>query len=174
MAAKWYLVQLLFCGILWQIDGTLSRNAENNSDLCPTWYPKLNALPGNGWCSLRNIEMNPIFSITYNKCQILQTSKGNFLIPDHLNITPKSESDIDTTQELIESYENFTSTTSNSMSASASARLGKFSAQGTFSTEYQNMKKNQVINKSVTSRVSGRYVLHTARFDDYTGKRIRP
>lgn len=174
MAANWYLVHLLICGILMRIGGTSSRSAEQESELCPSTYPKLNSLPGNGWCSLRNIEMNPIFSITYNKCQILQTSKGNFLIPDHLNITPKSESDIDTTQELIESYESFTSTTSNSMSASASAGLWKFSAQGTFSGEYQNMKKNQVINKAVTSRVSGRYVLHAARFDDYAGKRISP
>ncbi|XP_037049520.1 macrophage-expressed gene 1 protein-like [Bradysia coprophila] len=172
MKAKWYFVTLFLVGILCRINGISLSSSTSRVDepkkLCTSTYPKLNSLPGNGWWSLRNIEMNPVFSITYNKCQILETPTGNYLLPDHLHITPKSESDIDTTQELIESYQKFISTTSSSMSASASGGYGKFSAQGTFSSEYKHMKKNQVINKSVTSRICGRYVLHAARFDEYT------
>lgn len=137
-------------------------------DECPS-YPKLRALPGNGWCSLRDIEMNPVFSVTYDKCQVLETPNGKYLIPDYLHLTPKSTSDIDTTQEMIDHYQNFTSNTAMSMGASASGSYGKFSAARAFSVDYQNMKKNQVINKSVTSRITARYVLHAATFDEYAG-----
>lgn len=138
--------------------------------VCPS-YRRLNALPGNGWCSLRNIEMNPVFSITYNDCEILETKNQNYLIPDNFHVIPQSTSDIDTMQEFIGHYQNFTSNTAASMGSSASGKFGRFSAEATFSTDYQQMKKNQVINKSVTSRVSGRYVLHAARFDEYAGNK---
>lgn len=149
-----------------------SLSSANNVQVseCPS-YPKLNSVPGNGWCSLRNIEMNPVFAISYNKCQILETPTGNYLIPDHLSISPIFTSDIDTSQELIEHYTNFTSTTARSMSASASGGIGKFTASGSYSNDYQKMKKSQVLNKSVTSRVSGRYVLHAARYDEYAGNK---
>lgn len=139
-----------------------------SAKVCPS-YPRLNALPGNGWCSLRSIEMNPVFSITYDECEILETKNQNYLIPDYLHVIPKSTSDIDTMQEIIGHYQNFTSSTATSMSSSASGKYGKFSAEAKFSADYQQMKKNQVVDKSVTSRVSGRYVLHTARFDEYAG-----
>lgn len=161
----------LFC-VLCQLQLMIvssSPSVNVQAGKCPS-YPKLNALPGNGWCSLRNIEMNPVFSLTYNKCQVLETPDGNYLIPDHFSITPKSTSDIDTSQELIRNHQEFTSTTARSMSASASGGFGIFTAAASFSEDYQNLKKNQVTNQAVTLRISARYVLHEARLDEYAGK----
>lgn len=135
---------LIFGSLLNRLHGysaTTSSNSEPVTPLCQPSHLKINALPGNGWCSLRNIEMNPVLSITYNDCQVLDTANGKYLIPDHLHITPKSTSDIDTTHEIISSHQDFTSTTATTITASAPAAFGKFSAHASFSSDYQAMKK---------------------------------
>lgn len=156
--------------VLYQLEIILVSSIDTvDKNRCPP-YPTLNSLPGNGWCSLREIEMSPVFAITYNKCQVLETATGNYLVPDYLHIIPKSTSDVDTTQELIESYENYASSIGFSISQGASAAFMGFSAATSFSLAYQNMKKSQVINQCATSRITGRYVLHAASLDEYTGK----
>lgn len=140
----------------------------HSSEKCPP-YPKLSALPVNGWCSFRNIEMNLIVSTTYNECRILETPTGKFLIPDHFHFSPKSRSDVDASVEIIDDYETFTSITARSIGASASGSVGNFHAAGTFSDEYKHIKKTQVENQCVTTRVTGRYVAISARFDEYLG-----
>lgn len=139
-----------------------------NDEKCQS-FRKLDALPGNGWCSLRNIEMNPVFSITYNECRVLQTPTVNYLVPDHLHLIPRASSNLDTSGEIIDRYQNYESITSRSIGASVSAGYASINIGSSFSNEYQQMKKTQVELKTVTTRVSGRYIMHSARFDEYSG-----
>lgn len=108
----------------------------------------LEVLPGGGWDNLRNMDMGRVMNISYFQCQT--TEDGLYLIPDEVFVIPHKETGVETNSEIISSWLEQKSSTSNSINADASF----FSVlNGKFSTENQRMKIHQVKDSSVTTRV---------------------
>lgn len=108
----------------------------------------LEVLPGGGWDNLRNMDMGRVMNISYFQCQT--TEDGLYLIPDEVFVIPHKETGVETNSEIISSWLQQKSCTSNSINADASF----FSVlNGKFSTENQRMKIHQVKDSSVTTRV---------------------
>lgn len=108
----------------------------------------LEVLPGGGWDNLRNTDMGRVMNISYFQCQT--TEDGLYLIPDEVFVIPHKETGVETNSEIISSWLEQKSCTSNSINADFSF----FSVlNGKFSIENQRMKTHQVKDSSVTTRV---------------------
>lgn len=122
---------------------------------CPP-LAKLDILPGQGWDSLRNIEMGQIIAVTYNECRM--TLDGKYLLPDHMFTIPLRDSNVQLYSEIIYHWSHYSSITSRSMGIIAGGKA--LFASGSFSKEYQNTKQHQVNDKSITTRIYAEYTLY--------------
>lgn len=108
----------------------------------------LEVLPGGGWDNLRNMDMGRVMNISYFQCQT--TEDGLYFIPDEVFVIPHKETGVETNSEIINSWLEQKSCTSNSINTDVSF----FSVlNGKFSPENQRMKIHQVKDSSVTTRV---------------------
>lgn len=108
----------------------------------------LEVLPGGGWDNLRNMDMGRVMNVSYIQCQT--TEDGRYFVPDEVFVIPYKETGVETNSEIINSWLDQKSCTSNSINADVSF----FSVlNGKFSTENQRMKTHQVKDSSVTTRV---------------------
>ncbi|XP_064641870.1 macrophage-expressed gene 1 protein-like [Lineus longissimus] len=124
---------------------------------------RFEALPGGGWDNLRNVDMGQVAFMNYSQC--LMTEDGQYLIPDTTYAVPQKRSQVETFGELIEHWSNYTSITSSSINADASF----FSVvSGSFSDEHQSIKKHQVNDKSITTRVMLRHHMYSIRMEPDT------
>ncbi|XP_062854804.1 macrophage-expressed gene 1 protein-like [Trichomycterus rosablanca] len=126
--------------------------------------PALEVLPGGGWDNLRNLDMGRVMNLSYSQCQT--TEDGVYLIPDEIFVVPQKVSKVEMNSEIISSWLEQKSSTSNSINVEASF----FSVvNGKFSSENQRMKTHQVTEKSVMARVQVRNHLYTVKaFPDFT------
>lgn len=108
----------------------------------------LEVLPGGGWDNLRNMDMGRVMNISYFQCQT--TEDGLYLIPDEVFVIPHKETGVETNSEIISSWLEQKSCTSNSINAEVSFLS---MVNGKFSTENQRIKTHQVKDSSVTTRV---------------------
>lgn len=108
----------------------------------------LEVLPGGGWDNLRNIDMGRVMNLSYFQCQT--TEDGIYLIPDEVFVIPRKETGLETNSEIISSWLEQKSSTSNSINADVS--FLKF-LNAKFSAENQRMKTHQVKDSSTTARV---------------------
>lgn len=108
----------------------------------------LEVLPGGGWDNLRNMDMGRVMNFSYVQCQT--TEDGIYLIPDEVFVIPHKETGVETNSEIISSWQEQTSSTSQTINADASylALLN-----GKFSKENQRIKIHQVKDSSTTVRV---------------------
>ncbi|TNM89711.1 hypothetical protein fugu_003945 [Takifugu bimaculatus] len=123
----------------------------------------LEVLPGGGWDNLRNMDMGRVMNISYFQCQT--TEDGLYLIPDEVFVIPHKETGVETNSEIISSWLEQKSCTSNSINSDASF----FSVlNGKFSTENQRMKIHQVKDSSITTRVQIRNFIYKVKaFPDF-------
>lgn len=108
----------------------------------------LEVLPGGGWDNLRNMDAGRVMNISYFQCQT--TEDGLYLIPDEVFVIPNKETGVETTSEIISSWLEQKSSSSQSINADVS-----FSSvlNGKYSPENQRMKSHQVKDSSTISRV---------------------
>jgi hypothetical protein len=165
--AKGVLVALLF--ILNSVSAdevgdTIKRRIYTSEDFrnCPPQkgVNRFEVLPGGGWDNLRNADMGQVVFMNYSKC--LVTEDGQYLIPDSTHAVPQKRSNVETFGELIEHWSNYTSITASSINAEATYYT---SVSGSFSEEHQNIKKHQVNDKSITTRVMLRYHMYKIRMN---------
>ncbi|XP_064643944.1 macrophage-expressed gene 1 protein-like [Lineus longissimus] len=104
--------------------------------------------------------MGQVALMNYSRC--LMTEDDVSLIPDSTYVLPLKKSKVETFGELIEHWSNYTSITSSSINADASFYSV---VSGSFSEEHQSIKKHQVNDKSITTRVMLRYHMYTIRMN---------
>ncbi|KAL1788837.1 macrophage-expressed protein 1 protein [Sigmodon hispidus] len=120
--------------------------------------PILEVLPGGGWDNLRNIDMGRVVDLTYTNCKT--TEDGQYIIPDEVFTIPQKESNLEMNSEILDSWENYRSTTSLSINMELDYA---FKVNGKFSTEFQRMKTLQVRDHAVTARVQVRNLVYTVK-----------
>ncbi|KAM6944982.1 macrophage-expressed gene 1 protein-like [Lycodopsis pacificus] len=124
----------------------------------------LEVLPGGGWDNLRNIDTGRVMNLSYSQCQT--SEDGLYLIPDEVFVIPHKETGVEMSSEIISSWLEQKSSTSQSINADISF----FSVlNGKFSTENQRMKTHQVKDSSTTARVQVRNFIYTVKaYPDFT------
>uniref|UniRef100_A0A3Q3M2E2 Macrophage-expressed gene 1 protein n=1 Tax=Labrus bergylta TaxID=56723 RepID=A0A3Q3M2E2_9LABR len=124
----------------------------------------LEVLPGGGWDNLRNMDMGRVMNLSYFECQT--TEDGLYLIPDEVFVIPHKETGVETNSEIISSWLEQKSSTSNSINADVSFLK---MLNGKFSVENQRMKTHQVKDSSTTARVQVRNLIYTVKaYPDFT------
>ncbi|XP_041642761.1 macrophage-expressed gene 1 protein-like [Cheilinus undulatus] len=124
----------------------------------------LEVLPGGGWDNLRNMDMGRVMNLSYFQCQ--STEDGIYLIPDEVFVIPYKETGLETNSEIISSWLDQTSSTSNSINAEVSF-YSVLNAK--FSVENQRMKTHQVKDSSATAKVQVRNLIYTVKaYPDFT------
>uniref|UniRef100_UPI0037E8D3EF macrophage expressed 1, tandem duplicate 1 n=1 Tax=Semicossyphus pulcher TaxID=241346 RepID=UPI0037E8D3EF len=124
----------------------------------------LEVLPGGGWDNLRNMDMGRVMNMSYFQCQT--TEDGIYFIPDEVFVIPHKETGVETNSEIISTWLEQKSTTSNSINADVSFLS---ILNGKFSTENQRMKTHQVKDSSTTARVQVRNLIYTVKaYPDFT------
>lgn len=108
----------------------------------------LEVLPGGGWDNLRNIDMGRVMNLSYFQCQT--TEDGLYLIPDEVFVIPQKETGVETSSEIISSWLEEKSSTSQSINGDVSFLTV---LNGKFSVENTRMKTHQVKESSTTTRV---------------------
>lgn len=122
---------------------------------------RFEVLPGGGWDNLNNKEMGMVIAQNFTNC--LTTEDGEFLIPDGVYTIPMKNSKVETFAELMEHWDNYTSTLSRTLNAEAGLSFSHVGIDAKFSTEYESIKSQQQNEKSMTTRVQARYVRYTAK-----------
>ncbi|XP_055995124.1 macrophage-expressed gene 1 protein [Sorex fumeus] len=124
----------------------------------------LEVLPGGGWDNLRNVEVGRVMNLTYTNCRT--TEDGQYIIPDEIFTIPQKQSNLDMNSEILESWINYQSSTSNSINL----ELSLFSkVNGKFSFEFQRMKTLQVRDQAITTRVQVRNLIYTVKLKPASG-----
>ncbi|KAK2571256.1 Macrophage-expressed gene 1 protein [Acropora cervicornis] len=169
-------VLLLFCAELESVpvfagsDSALFPKAFGDPGRCPLTKGmyRFEVLPGGGWDNLRNLHMGAVSVVNYSKCKT--SDDGKYLIPDNIFLYPIKKSKVETFAEFYDHWKNYTPTTSRSVNAEASLKFGGyFSVSGSYSSDFESVKKHQVEDKSVTTRVQMRHVLYTAKLQPDMG-----
>lgn len=98
-----------------------------------------------------------------NYSQCLTSEDGKYLIPDNTYVVPLKESNVVLNSEYFDHWNNYSSMTSNSINLGAHGSLFGWSLGGKFSSEFESVKKHQVEDKAITTRVQLRYKFYTVR-----------
>lgn len=122
--------------------------------------PVLEVLPGGGWDNLRNVDMGRVMNLTYTDCRT--TEDGQYVIPDEIFTVAQKQSNLEMNSEILESWMNYHSSTSNSINLELSLFM---KVNGRFSTEFQRMKTLQVKDQAITTRVQVRNLIYTVKIN---------
>ncbi|KAK3091733.1 hypothetical protein FSP39_022247 [Pinctada imbricata] len=91
------------------------------------------------------------------------TKDGRYLIPDDVFVISTKNSKVDISSDIVQHFSDYKSATSFSINAHANGFIDDvLDIGGSFSTEYQSIKENQINNKAVTARVQDRYPRYRA------------
>jgi len=118
----------------------------------------LEVLPGGGWDNLQNVAMGKVLALDYKSCKT--TEDGKYLLPDFAFVIPQKYSRVDLFSEMFEKWNTYTSATARSINVEASFPNV---VSGSFSTEYQNNKEQQINEQSITTRVQVRHLMYTVK-----------
>lgn len=122
---------------------------------------RFEVLPGIGWDNLENRDGGLLVYFNYSKCQT--TDDGKYLIPDNVFTVPMKRSRLEIFGEMFDHWTEYTSSTASSINANAELQRGTLGISGSFSAEFENVKKHQIADKSITTRVQAKYVQYTAK-----------
>ena len=134
---------------------------------CPTKSPiddsqplyQMEVLPGIGHDNLRSIDMGQILNYNFSQCHI--SKDGKYLLPDGVYLIPIQNSIIETSAEYFDHWDEYTSTTSFSLSVYGEIHVGPESLDTKFSAGYTHIKSHMYIQKSKMTRAQIRYRLYT-------------
>uniref|UniRef100_A0A7M5TZ69 MACPF domain-containing protein n=1 Tax=Clytia hemisphaerica TaxID=252671 RepID=A0A7M5TZ69_9CNID len=122
---------------------------------------RMEVLPGTGWDNLRNLDMSMVVWKNYSQC--LTSDDGKYLLPDNIFVIALKKSSVELTSEYFDHFSDYTSSTSTSINAEAHASGFGIGVSGKFSSEFQHIKKSQVENKAVTTKVQLRHKFYTVK-----------
>lgn len=122
---------------------------------------RLEVLPGGGWDNLRNVDMGRITYSNYSQCKI--TEDGRYILPDNTFVIPLKESRVSTFASLYDHWTNFSSTTSTTINVEAHGSFFFGSISGSYSQSHRSVKKSQVEDKAVTTRVQLRHTMYKVK-----------
>lgn len=115
---------------------------------------QLEILPGLGFDNLRNVDMGHVYLHNYSTCKL--TTDGNYLLPDNVLVLPLQEARYKFFADFFDHWDNYTSLTSSSVNFKTSLFGGYLQLGGSFSSEKQSVKENQVNYNTKTTRVTFR------------------
>ena len=133
---------------------------------CPTTSPifpsdplyRMEVLPGAGFDALRSLDMGQVHSYNYSQCRV--SNDGRYLLPDNVFLVPLLKSHVQVFSELIDHWDEYTSTTSTTVTLEA----GFMSlVSGKFSDEYLSVKSHMYNDRSVATRVQIRNDLYKVK-----------
>ncbi|XP_062598316.1 macrophage-expressed gene 1 protein-like [Saccostrea cucullata] len=127
---------------------------------------RFDVLPGVGWDNLQNRVSGMLVHHNFVKCRT--TDDGKYLIPDSVFTVPIKSSQLEIFGEMFQHWNNYTATTSTTINVQAGLQLEKFGINGKFSHESKNVRKNQIMDKSATTRVQARYTRYSAKLQPDT------
>ncbi|XP_055998642.1 macrophage-expressed gene 1 protein-like [Ostrea edulis] len=122
---------------------------------------RFGVLPGVGWDNLRNKAGDMVVFFNYSQCRT--TDDGKYLIPDNVFTVPVKTSQVEISGETFQHWSDYVSTTAFSINSEASLFYKGIHLSGSFSAEKETVKRNQVLGKSVTTRIQARYVRYSAK-----------
>lgn len=122
---------------------------------------RFEVLPGIGWDNLENRDGGLLVAYNYSKCRT--TDDGKFIIPDNIFTVPLKTSYLEIFGEMFLHWSEFTSTTASSININAELQKESFGISGSFSAEFEKIKKHQISDKSITTRVQAKYVRYSAK-----------
>ena len=122
---------------------------------------RLEVLPGGGWDNLRNVDMGRVTLSNYSQCKI--TEDGRYFLPNNAFVVPLKQSRVSTFASLYDHWTNFSSTTATTINAEAHGSFFFGSISGSYSQTHRSVKKSQVEDKSVTTRVQLRHTMYKVK-----------
>lgn len=114
-----------------------------------------------GWDNLANEERGMVINLNYSQCRT--TDDGTYLIPDGAHVIPIKSSQMSVFSKVYDHWSNYESDTSGSINAGRSFKGFGFKVVGSMSAEFQNVKKQQVENKPITTKVQAKYHRYTSK-----------
>lgn len=123
-------------------------------------------LPGLGWDNIQNKDAGMLLQYNYSECRT--TDDGRYIIPDGVFTVPIKSSQLEVFGELFQHWNNFTSTTSSSVNVEAGLHIGHFGISGKYSHESESVRKHQIMDRSVTTRVQARYTRYSTKLQPDT------
>lgn len=117
-------------------------------------------LPGFGWDNLVNENRGVIVNFNYSKCKA--TEDRRYLLPDVVVTIPVKTSHMNVFSKIYEHWSQYESDTSFSINNDASLTTEFGEISGSFSAEYEHIKKHQLEDKSFTTKVEARFIRYTA------------
>ena len=167
---------LIFIGlvIVHFTSGTQSNIPVGDARSCFTTTPqnssqpfyRLEVLPGIGFDSLRSVDMGQVHHYNYSLCKV--SDDGSYLLPDNIYLIPMKASTVETIAEYFDHWDQYTSMTSYSMGAHASAQFLFVKLSAKFSYDYINTKSHMYNGKSVSTRVQVKHTLYTVKIEPDT------
>ena len=127
---------------------------------------RFEVLPGAGWDNLRNQPMGLVFARNYSQCKL--SEDGKFLIPDNTVIYPVKNSKVDTHAEIYDHWSNVSSITAKSINAEAAISFPFGSISGSYSEEFESVKRHQVEDNAATVLVQLRHNLYKVKLEPDT------
>lgn len=118
-------------------------------------------LPGMGWDNLANEKRGMVINLNYSQCRT--TDDGTYLIPDDVHVIPIKSSQMSVFSKVYDHWSNYESDTSGSVNAGGSFKGFGYKVAGSLSAEFQNVKKQQVENKAITTKVQAKYHRYTSK-----------
>ena len=118
-------------------------------------------LPGLGWDNLANEEKGLVVNLNYSQCKT--TEDGNYLIPDSMFVLPIKSSRTSIFSKICDHWSNYETDTSGSINARGSFKGYGFKISGSMSAEFQSVKRGQIENNALTTKVQANYHRYTAK-----------
>ncbi|KAK3803718.1 hypothetical protein RRG08_047682 [Elysia crispata] len=116
---------------------------------------RFGVFPGLGWDNLRNVEASQVVHYTFDHCKL--TNDGRYLIPDNVFTVPLKTSRVVKFAEVIDQWKNTSSLTARTINSEAGLTFKLVGISGKFSQENTIIKKKQIEDKAVTTRVKLQY-----------------
>ncbi|XP_052680042.1 macrophage-expressed gene 1 protein-like [Crassostrea angulata] len=119
----------------------------------------MEVLPGFGWDNLMNENRGIVVNFNYSKCKT--TEDGRYLLPDGVVTIPVKTSQINIFSQVFDHWSQYESDTAFSINTGGPARI--LSIAGSFSYESHDVKRHQLEDKTITTKVQARCVRYTAK-----------
>ncbi|PAA90269.1 hypothetical protein BOX15_Mlig000615g1 [Macrostomum lignano] len=122
---------------------------------------RFSSMPGGGWDNLRNKDMGLVADLSFTDCTL--SDDGMYVLPKNVILYPRKESNVEVMSQVMEHFNNFTSSVSASVNIDANGILGAIGIGGKLSEEFQMVKSVAVQNRLQIGRSQLRYRMYSSK-----------
>uniref|UniRef100_A0A1I8HRE6 Macrophage-expressed gene 1 protein n=1 Tax=Macrostomum lignano TaxID=282301 RepID=A0A1I8HRE6_9PLAT len=122
---------------------------------------RFSSMPGGGWDNLRNKDMGLVADLSFTDCTL--SDDGMYVLPKNVILYPRKESNVEVMSQVMEHFNNFTSSVSASVNIGANGILGAIGIGGKLSEEFQMVKSVAVQNRLQIGRSQLRYRMYSSK-----------